>query len=656
MGETKHKTGREAFKDSRSLLILLGFICQGIAWDNYFMAVVFVVLWSLCLVFSQKKKFIPGEIEFFIFFVSITLAFVLTGNDAYTRFQSLYTKTLAIGNGLLVLQAMRMLWPLAGRDKLFSIAIAITHLAIGSQVILGYPFLAILIAAIILLPQAISEVMSEGYKHHRPFVLFSRKLDYVSIVIIMVLFFMIFPRYQLLSNVERGMMMAREKPMSPEMETAGGGGELSDNTIFQIQGNNIGYLKSYALDTFDGNTWTANRLSFKSRRRFKQDNPDSYDYREVSVKNLKLLGNSLPVDGHVVNLRGNFFMGEYITLQDNVVVSRNWLTNNNEYEYWTDHSGRAQLARQELERCLAYPEQSERLKKWLTGLLASEKDPEAIALRIEGYIQKNIEYQLGAPDLNRLNPVEDFIFNEKKGHCGRVASAMALLLRMAGVPSRVAIGYSPSEKNRFADFYNIKARNGHAWAEAYIPDKGWQRFDATPVGDGETVSLRSSFSLSILDWVEYVWYSKIVGFSTQDQRSLLTFTGGKLKSILALASNNISILLLILLILSTVFLISRYTFKNPGNLFKRRRLSTADVIEATHFYGKMLRELAKRNFHRQPCQTPFEFLKELEKVDFRKHTAVRVVTENFCSVKYGEQKLNDGHRKAITGALAELRR
>ena len=210
MEVVKHKTGREAFKDSRSLLILLGFICQGIAWDNYFMAVVFVVLWSLCLVFSRKKKFIPGEIELFIFFVSVTLAFVLTGNDGYSRFQSLYTKTLAIGNGLLVLQAMRMLWPLARRDKLFSIAIAITHLAIGSQVILGYPFLAILIAAIILLPQAISEVMSEGYKHHRPFALFSRKLDYASIVIIMVLFFMTFPRYQLLSNVARGMMMSWE--------------------------------------------------------------------------------------------------------------------------------------------------------------------------------------------------------------------------------------------------------------------------------------------------------------------------------------------------------------------------------------------------------------------------------------------------------------
>ena len=120
-------------------------------------------------------------------------------------------------------------------------------------------------------------------------------------------------------------------------------------------------------------------------------------------------------------------------------------------------------------------------------------------------------------------PVDDFIFNGKKGHCERFASAMALLLRMAGVPSRVVIGYCPSEMNQFANFYNVKAKHGHAWAEAYISGSGWMRFDATPVGDGGTViTMKSNFSLSLMDWFEYVWYSKIVGFSIQDQKSILT--------------------------------------------------------------------------------------------------------------------------------------
>ena len=129
----------------------------------------------------------------------------------------LYTKTLALGNGLLALQAMRLLWPLTKRDKLFSVAIAVTHLAIGSQVILGYPFLLILIAAIILLPQTIGEVMSEDYKSYRPFVFINRKLDYAVLVMIMVFFFMVFPRFQLLSDVERGMMAASVQPLQPKI-------------------------------------------------------------------------------------------------------------------------------------------------------------------------------------------------------------------------------------------------------------------------------------------------------------------------------------------------------------------------------------------------------------------------------------------------------
>ena len=88
MKDIKHKTGWKAFKDSGNLLVLLGFICQGFAWDNYFMAIVFTGIWSLCLAFSRKKQFIPREVEFFIFFASVVLAFMLAGNDAHNRYLS----------------------------------------------------------------------------------------------------------------------------------------------------------------------------------------------------------------------------------------------------------------------------------------------------------------------------------------------------------------------------------------------------------------------------------------------------------------------------------------------------------------------------------------------------------------------------------------
>jgi hypothetical protein len=76
----------------------------------------------------------------------------------------------------------------------------------------------------------------------------------------------------------------------------------------------------------------------------------------------------------------------------------------------------------------------------------------------------------------------DFILNGKRGFCEQFASAMAVMLRAIGIPSRVAIGFTPGVPT--ADYQAITSKDAHAWVEVYFGDQGWVSFDPTPLADG----------------------------------------------------------------------------------------------------------------------------------------------------------------------------
>ena len=80
--------------------------------------------------------------------------------------------------------------------------------------------------------------------------------------------------------------------------------------------------------------------------------------------------------------------------------------------------------------------------------------------------------------------LEDFLFGGKRGFCEQFASSMAVLLRSEGIPSRVAVGFTPGYQD--GDQRVITTNDAHAWVEAYFPHYGWITFDPTPLGDGRT--------------------------------------------------------------------------------------------------------------------------------------------------------------------------
>ncbi|MDE2498368.1 MAG: DUF3488 domain-containing transglutaminase family protein [Xanthomonadaceae bacterium] len=87
-------------------------------------------------------------------------------------------------------------------------------------------------------------------------------------------------------------------------------------------------------------------------------------------------------------------------------------------------------------------------------------------------------YDLDAPPLDR-NSVDDFLFNTKTGFCEHYASAFTFLMRAAGIPARVVVGYQGGYWNAFAHYLLIRQSDAHAWSEVWLAGRGWVRVDPT---------------------------------------------------------------------------------------------------------------------------------------------------------------------------------
>lgn len=111
-------------------------------------------------------------------------------------------------------------------------------------------------------------------------------------------------------------------------------------------------------------------------------------------------------------------------------------------------------------------------------LAAESKTPYAFVENVLRYLSHGYAYNQNPPLTDF--PLATFLFNDKRGYCQQFSGAMALLLRMGGVPARVAAGFTSGTFNRATGQWDVTDIDAHAWVEVWFPDYGWVRFDPTP--------------------------------------------------------------------------------------------------------------------------------------------------------------------------------
>jgi hypothetical protein len=97
---------------------------------------------------------------------------------------------------------------------------------------------------------------------------------------------------------------------------------------------------------------------------------------------------------------------------------------------------------------------------------------------VERYLKRNFTYS--EKPRGAQYPLNAFLFRDEFGYCQQFSGAMALMLRMAGIPSRVAAGFAPGSLNRDTGEYRVRDLDAHSWVEVYFNGIGWVPFDPTP--------------------------------------------------------------------------------------------------------------------------------------------------------------------------------
>jgi transglutaminase-like putative cysteine protease len=118
-------------------------------------------------------------------------------------------------------------------------------------------------------------------------------------------------------------------------------------------------------------------------------------------------------------------------------------------------------------------------REWTAGARTRDE-----ALRaLEHHLRSEFTYSLSSTRERGLDPILDFLYVHRVGHCEYFASAMALMARTLGIPTRVVTGYRVAERNPYLGHYVVRERNAHAWIEAWLPERGWVTYDPTPMAE-----------------------------------------------------------------------------------------------------------------------------------------------------------------------------
>ena len=254
------------------------------------------------------------------------------------------------------------------------------------------------------------------------------------------------------------------------------------------------------------------------------------------------------------------------------------------------------------------------------------------AAAIQQYLMTHYGYTLQLPRSLPRDPIADFLFARKQGHCEYFASAMALMLRTQGIPARLVNGFRGGEFNDLTGSYLIRARDAHSWVEAYIPGYGWATFDPTPAGLG-TVRGRWNRLQLYLDAASEFWREWVVNYDAGHQRSLEVTAGRQTRafwqsrvdwlraqygSLLGSARRTQAALLhspwrwAMRLAVALGLVIVVLNFRRLRRLWRQRRIAArpanAPQMAASIWYLRMTRAAARRGWPKSPAQTPREFV------------------------------------------------
>src|SRR5713101_2136568 len=306
---------------------------------------------------------------------------------------------------------------------------------------------------------------------------------------------------------------------------------------------------------------------------------------------------------------------------------------------------------------LQHPALDPRIKSLAEQVSAKAVSPHDKAEAIADYLRLHYGYTLQLPKSTPHDPISNFLFVRRQGHCEYFASSMAIMLRTLGIPSRIVNGFSGGEFNDLTSQYVIRASDAHSWVEAYIPGEGWTEFDPTPSSGAQIQTQWSRFML-YMDAMSSFWREWVVNYDlghqirlTQDasrgSRAIIgqaqSWGRNQYQRMLAWASRiedqigdstvkwGLRVLALFFLGLIAACVPRMLALVRRSRLARRPQKSPQ--MAASIWYERMLRQAARRGWEKSPAQTPEEFATAI--ADPKLKEKVCGFTEHYENARFG---------------------
>ena len=260
------------------------------------------------------------------------------------------------------------------------------------------------------------------------------------------------------------------------------------------------YLRTFALDHFDGDTWSIHQptklIIEKPINSNIQISPVNGSWRSL-----------LPLYDHTIT-QPYYRNGQNLltTLQNTIDTDVKTLTKVSTDTYILPRPGRDKISITysatsqpflldkilELDKNIALGKthsvylsrvSNPRLQRKLTEFAGRVDKNLPLAQQLSALktlINDQCSYSLNIENKRKINALENFLFEEKSGYCEFYAAAAAMLCRELGIPSRIAFGWSGGKFFPSSDLFVFRSKDAHAWTEIYLDGYGWVIYDTTP--------------------------------------------------------------------------------------------------------------------------------------------------------------------------------
>ena len=452
-----------------------------------------------------------------------------------------------------------------------------------------------------------------------------------------VMLFIVLPRtsYPLLDFLNRGGGAA----------TTGFTGQVRLGTVSSIQedtaiifrasmekiNDDLLYWRGIVLDYFDGNSWKSSQKASGNVSAF----PGLAGKRVVQTIYIEPYENKY---FFAIDKPMNISL-QHIRRQPDLTFSQAGnISRRIKYDAWSSLSETMQEKSIDREMYLQLPGKVDKMDKIgeLARRFAVKNNAEATVRAMLSFL-KNGNYRYALKNLPvTSHPMEDFLFKYRYGNCEYFASAMAVMLRIDSIPSRLVGGYKGGYYNEMGKYYLVPQRNAHVWVEAYIDNKGWIRADPTPVDTNTSFRMDPFFTIRLLlDSFNYAWNASVINYDFERQLSLLNAlrTGIKRPAFHFMLRKEDVIRCVLLICISVSVL---YTF---FVLLERRK------APAEHILRFFLRKAGKLGYVKMKSEGLEEFAMRID--DAKKREMASAFVEEFEQYYYRDEEIKPETSKRL---------